>query len=103
MTEKILDSEFKPLKPSTPKQFFARLYGHLEETKTAEEELPKEDLCKPQPLVSSGINFPMFGSSLGGFPFGFPSREDSTIRLTLSSASDAHLAGFSAFRKYSLT
>lgn len=93
----------KSAKPSSPRQFFARLYGHLEDTKKSGSDSINEsesDICRPQPLVSSGIGFPMFGGPLTTFPFNFPPRDDAAIRLALATSPDAHLAGFSAFCKY---
>ncbi|GLV38523.1 hypothetical protein CBL_05121 [Carabus blaptoides fortunei] len=90
-------------KPSSPRQFFARLYGHLEDSKNdikAEVQTIKEgDICRPQPLISSGLEFPVISGTLGSFPFTFPPGDDTAIRLALTTSQNAHFAGFSAFRK----
>lgn len=91
--EEITEEKSSLPRPSSPRRFFARLYGHLEEDedKHVEKKFPS-DVCRPQPLASTSLPFSMFGGTL---PFMLP-RDD--LRLTLSSH-DAHLAGFSAFCK----
>lgn len=110
MTETLLKSpQLSPKatahRPSSPRQFFARLYGHLETNEdtlpSEQDELPAkntpEDICRSQATV---LPFGVFNASFGGsLPFVLP--RDDGLRLGLNTT-EAHLAGFSAFCKYSL-
>lgn len=94
-------------RPSSPRHFFARLYGHLEPSKDPTKNIfdlkddkgceTKTELCKPQPVTQSSLPFSLFSGSISGaLPIVLP-REDG-IRLALGTT-DAHFAGFSAFCK----
>lgn len=85
-----MTSEPKIVRPSSPREFFARLYGHLENNKEDSNNKEQDQLVHHPKKTSNVITpMPVLASPI---PFFLPSGNDAHL--------SAAAAGLTAFRKF---